>query len=178
MRNGCNLVRIPWIFGYNAHSSPKWLVKTGCTNCRSIILQVCNHISFIANVWKSSNTQFIAINRRWQHSHRYCMAIFAHHSDCIVLTGLCCSMHSLSGPACILNNITLTAVLVMLGPHLYQNCYGCYWKRRQDTVVEYRDVYCTGWAKKLDCFLKLWNYCMYWHTIAFYIPNCSVFYPE
>ena len=36
----------------------------------------------------------------------------------------------------------------------------------------------TGWAKKPDCFLSVCNSRICWHTIAFYIPNCSVFYPE
>ena len=35
-----------------------------------------------------------------------------------------------------------------------------------------------GGPKKADCFLTVRDSRICWHTIAFYISNCSVFYPE
>ena len=46
------------------------------------------------------------------------------------------------------------------------------------SLAHFKAVRCTGWAKKPDCFLKVCNSRICWHRIAFYIPNCSVSYPE
>ena len=57
---------------------------------------------------------------------------------------------------------------------------GCWYEdrtRKYDPKAhEKHHIYRVG--QKTGLFLKVCNSCICWHRIAFYIPNCSVFYPE
>ena len=57
--------------------------------------------------------------------------------------------NSLSNP-CILDNTTVTTMLVVIRPQRYQNGYGCNACIRQDAVVKNLDAYYTEFCKVLD----------------------------